>query len=309
MPKRADHQLEQLAQAALAIQEQEALEAGAIGYYHRVMCQISMPAKAVHDNEFEHEVGRIHISMMAPRRIGIPWGIYPRGIISFIVSDVVRRKNSGEDTRIVHLGKSLTEFIGRISGSQLSGGATGNIGRFKKQLLSTCASRIMWWSGSEEVAQYRAMEIAPKGNIFWKPNMIEQPGLFASQIELGEMFHEDILAHAVPVDTRALKGLWPSCLALDVYTWATFRAYTMQKAGRRTLDLNWEALRRQFGPQYVDLKHFKPRFRQAMTKVKLVYAGFDYEEKGTGVCFKMREPSVRRIFVVNGRRHLVSTHK
>lgn len=289
----------QLAAAGQAIKEAEARDADAIGYYPRVMCQIALPSSRFTGNEYERTSGNYHLSVQSPRIIGVPWGIYPRGILSWIASDVVRRKNQ-EDTRVVHLGRSLAEFIQKVSGTtSVSGGSTGNIPAFKKQLASLFAARVFYWYDAGDVTpnamQFRSMEIAAEGNLLWHPQLINQPGLFQSTITLGEAFHQDILDHAVPVDERALRALWPACLPTDIYVWATYRAYAMQRQRRRTLDLTWVQIKQQFGPEYADMRSFRSKFLQALKRVQVVYGEMEFAEQQKGIAFSLKRPSIQSV--------------
>ncbi len=57
----------------------------------------------------------------------------------------------------------------------------------------------------------------------WDPVSPKQPALWGGWIELGEAFHETIIAAPIPVDLRALQALKNSLLALDLYAWATYQ--------------------------------------------------------------------------------------
>lgn len=292
--------LYQLAAAGLAIKEAEARDAGAIGYYPRVTCQIALPSSRFTGNEYERSSGDFHLSVQSPRILGVPWGIYPRGVLSWIASDVTRRKNQGEDTRHISFGRSLAEFIQKVSGTTTtSGGEFGNIRNFKLQLASLLGARIFYWYDGKvpgaDAMQFRSMEIASQGNLLWHPQVIEQPGLFQSTITLGEAFHQDILDHAVPVDERALRALWPACLPTDIYVWATYRAYAMQKQRRRILDLSWVQIKQQFGPEYADMRSFRSKFLQALKRVQVVYAEMEFAEREKGIAFTLKRPSIQSV--------------
>jgi hypothetical protein len=40
---------------------------------------------------------------------------------------------------------------------------------------------------------------------------------------LSAEFYDELVAHAVPIDLRALKAFRGSLLALDIYSWLTYR--------------------------------------------------------------------------------------
>jgi hypothetical protein len=301
MAKKPNTAVYRIAEAGLAIRQQEAAEAEAIGYYPRVMCQIALPASRFAGNEYERTSGNYHLSVQSPRILGVPWGIYPRGILAWIASDVTRRKNQ-EDTRVLHLGRSLAEFIQKVSGTtSMSGGTTGNIRSFKQQLASLFAARIFYWYDSgqnpPDAMTYRALEISTAGNLLWHPKLIDQPGLFQSTVTLGEAFHQDILDHAFPVDERALRALWPACLPTDIYVWLTYRASAMQRQRRTALDLTWLQLKAQFGPEYSTMRSFRQHFLLGLKKVKFVYGEMDFAESQKGIAFTLKRPSIRSVSV------------
>jgi hypothetical protein len=108
MPKQKDHQLNLLAEQELSLQAQEAREAKAEWYYTRTLARIGLPASRFVDNEFSRDCGRYHLVVQAPRAFGVPYGIYPRGIFTWLVTEIVNRKNlpKSEGRKLI-LGSSL----------------------------------------------------------------------------------------------------------------------------------------------------------------------------------------------------------
>jgi|SRR6516165_4149850 hypothetical protein len=76
------------------------------------------------------------------------------------------------------------------------------------------------------------MQVAPKGEYWWDVKQPEQAALWESWIELGEEFFNAVVAAPVPADMRALRALKQSSLALDLYVWATYRAFSVSRKGR-----------------------------------------------------------------------------
>ena len=62
----------------VAIEAESAKEAGALGYMARVLVQATMPHSAQAGNEFSRTNGRLHVSILAPSDVGLPYGSYPR---------------------------------------------------------------------------------------------------------------------------------------------------------------------------------------------------------------------------------------
>ena len=61
--------------------------------------------------------------------------------------------------------------------------------------------------------------IAHKHQLWWSPRDPEQQPLWPSVVVLSTEFYDELVAHAVPIDLRALKALKGSPLALDIYSW------------------------------------------------------------------------------------------
>lgn len=305
MSKAKDHQLDLLAEQEMRIQAQEAQAANAIWYYSRVMCQIGLPALSYANNEYVRRSGNFHLIVQAPPSFSVPWGIYPRGILNWMVTEVVKKKRLGQESRTLRLGSSLSEFMAKVSKGQgshdteiqpfsYSGGKTGNIRPFKKQMVSLLASRIFFWYGTTPAAdlQFQSVEIASSGNLMWDPKRLDQPGLIESTVELGEKFYLDCIDHGVPVDIRIIRALWPSCLAFDLYVWLTYRAFTLRADRRWSLDLSWKMLQGQFGHTYKDMRGFRPKFLAALKRVGILYGAMEFKETGQGINFRFKRPSI-----------------
>jgi len=63
---------------ALAIEAHEAREAGALGYMARALVQATLPHSKPDTNEFERRNGAFTLVMLAPSRVGLPYGVIPR---------------------------------------------------------------------------------------------------------------------------------------------------------------------------------------------------------------------------------------
>ncbi|CAE6872654.1 hypothetical protein R69746_08593 [Paraburkholderia aspalathi] len=57
----------------------------------------------------------------------------------------------------------------------------------------------------------------------------------------------------VPVDLRVLHALRQSPLAMDIYTWLTYRVFLLRVRGRPEVIIPWHALKAQFGSAYGEL--------------------------------------------------------
>lgn len=282
--------------AQRAIEDQYAVFANEIGYYPRAFCQVALPVSRWPDNEYTKSSGSFHISVQTPRAMEVPWGIYPRGILAWMGSEVVRKKHLGEESRTLLLGSSLFEFMNKVSGTKTySGGAKGNIGPFKRQALSLFASRIFYWYGDEKTADnlvFESMETVSSGSVNWTAS---RSGSIPSVITIGQRFWLDLVDHAVPFDDRAFAALWPSCLAIDIYVWLTYRSDGLRRQGRAGVQIPWALLKFQFGSDYKRMKDFRIRFLQALKSVATVYPDMEFSEMEQGMSFRFKRASIRSI--------------
>ena len=95
--------------------------------------------------------------------------------------------------------------------------------------------------------------------------------LWSSRVTLSQKFFEEMTSSPVPIDLRALKALKRSPLRLDIYSWLTWRLYSV----RKPTQIPWEYLKAQFGSGYADdaqgLRDFRKAFIEALNAVKLFY--------------------------------------
>jgi hypothetical protein len=109
--------------------------------------------------------------------------------------------------------------------------------------------------------------LADQLSTWWDPMQPGQGSMFESFVVLSEPFFNELVNRPVPVDMRALKALKQSPFALDVYSWLTYRFFTIQK---RT-EIPWEALQMQFGTETESERKFRALFRKALKDVLVVY--------------------------------------
>ena len=88
----------------LAIEAQEAQEAGTLGYMSRALVQATMPHKKVEGNEFIRRNGNFVLIMLSPSIIGLPYGTIPRLLMAWITTEAIRTKS-----RTLYLNSSLSK--------------------------------------------------------------------------------------------------------------------------------------------------------------------------------------------------------
>lgn len=211
---------------------------------------------------------------------GVPFGEIPRLVLIWLVTEAVRTKS-----RHIKLGNSLNDFLREIGGNPITGGGKrGDAVRMREQVrrLLRCQITFEYREGNDEQGseRFRDMKISAEDNAWWDFKNPEQGGLFESEVILGENFFNAIIANPVPIDLRAVialkRSLKQSSFAIDIYTWATYRVFRLQRDEQKEVRIPLTSLKEQFGSEYKRLDHFKAAFVEGLGKVKEVWPAFDY---------------------------------
>ena len=276
--------VDRLISSALAIAEQDALDAGELGFMARAMVQATLPHKKAAGNEFSRKNGNYTLTLLAPSKIGLPYGTVPRLLLAWLTTEAVRTKS-----RELELGDSLSGFM-RELGLVPTGGRWGSIGRVKDQArrLFSCTVSATY----DDAAKHADMgyRLTDKSLLWWDAKDPGQAGLWQSTVTLSEAFFNEVVSRPIPVDMRALKALKRSPLALDAYCWLTYRA----SYSKRPSVIPWSALALQFGSDYKVLRQFKAAFLAELRKVVTVYGGVQVEATDEGLLVKPSAPHIRR---------------
>lgn len=261
-----------LVEEALAIEAEQAQEAGKLGFMCRAMVQASLPSRKVDGVEFTRRNGNFTLTLLAPSRVGLPYGTVPRLLLTWLATEAVKTRE-----RELVLGDSLSGFM-RELGMTPTGGRWGTIPRLKDQTRRLFAASITAIYEDEGQTAMLSQKIADQANIWWDTGHPGQAGLWQSTVKLSESFFNEVIEHPVPIDLRAIQALKRSPLALDLYTWMSFRFSYLKQP---TL-IPWAALQMQFGADYKLTRQFKAALIEQLRSVAVVYpeARFDAQDKG-----------------------------
>ena len=274
--------VDRLINQALAIEEEDARDAGALGFMARAMVQATLPHRKVAGNEFERRNGAFTLSLMAPSKIGLPYGTVPRLLLAWLTTEAVKTQS-----RELELGESLSGFMRQLD-MLPTGGRWGSITRLKDQtarLFASTVSATYVDTGKRAEMGYR---LTDKSMMWWDAQGPEQAAIWRSTVTLTEPFYREIVEHPIPVDMRAIQALKRSPMALDIYCWLTYRASYAKKPST----IPWQALAMQFGSDYARVRDFKSSFLVELRKVATVYGGAKFEAGEEGLVVK---PSVTHI--------------
>lgn len=214
--------------------------------------------------------------------IGYPYGVIPRLLLFWLTTEAIREKK-----RRLQLGRRLSAFMRALGLNPETGrGQRGDARRLRSQMERLFRCRISLDLPIEEARRHgkgwHDMEVAPKGLLWWDPVQPDNETLLDSWIELGEDFFQAIIAAPVPADMRALRALKRSPLALDLYVWATHKAFLASVKGRPQF-VRWSGLLAQFGADYKRQRDFKEKAIAALKKIQIVYPGLKLENGEGGL--------------------------
>lgn len=220
------------------------------------------------------------------KSFGYPYGTIPRLLLFWMTTAAVQMKN-----RHLELGHNLSDFMRAVGlDPNTGGGVRSDARRVRNQMERLFRSTISFQVTVEEPHRHGKswldMQVAPEGEFWWDPKRPEQGVLWGSWIELGEKFFQAITASPVPVDTRALRALKRSPLALDLYALASYKSFTANKAGAQFIP--WVGLLQQLGADYDPkrIDNFKGKVKNALRKVAVVFPeGLRHEWHRTGLTF------------------------
>jgi hypothetical protein len=277
--------IEKFINEALAIEAEEAKNAGALGYMARALVQATMP----HNNPGNIDVwgrqnGNFSITIRAgyeltkenkPQSVGLPYGSIPRLLIAWITTEAVKTKNKN-----LILGNTLSEFMRELDLIP-TGGRWGSITRLRTQMTKLFSAAISCTYDDGEHWAIKNVQLISSADLWWEPKQPNQATLWESTLILGQEFFDEIIDAPIPIDMRALKALKQSSMAIDIYCWLTYRmSYLKHKT-----KIPWVLLQMQFGANYKDVRQFRRRFLEQLRKVFTVYGNLkiDYDQN----CFKL----------------------
>jgi len=292
----------------LAIETEDAKSAGALGFMARALVIATMPYKDPKADAFVRTNGDFRLRIVAGYEGGIPYGIYPRLLMSWVATEAVRKESP-----LIELGDSLRIFLRDVLELRSTGGGKrGSGSRVTEQMkrlfgalvtaqyngkLKTrgfTLQNVLIADGMElDDADANAIDAAADGGSetpsddsnLWVPQATHEAGQWRSKVRLSNNFFKECISNPVPIDLRAYKALRGSPLAMDVYTWLTYRMSYTQKRSR---PIAWESLMYQFGSGFnlTDLnqavRNFRKAFLTALQLVLIVYpqANVEITEKG-----------------------------
>jgi hypothetical protein len=287
--RQQESRVSKLVREALAIDEQNARDAGALGYMARILVQTTIPhsSKSIAGcTHYERSNGNFHLTMTSTNpRVGLPYGRYPRLLLAWLTTEAVRTRSPQ-----LELGFTLGSFMESLSLTP-TGGRWGTIPNLRAQMkrLFTAAVSCHAELGDQDLGA--AMLVARRYHLWWDPQDPEQAALWKSTVTLSDDFFKEIISRPVPLDMRALRALKYSSLALDIYAWLVYRmSYLRERAV-----VPWASLQLQFGADFTRTRAFREAFLQHLKAVLVVYPAARVDSSPAGLVLTPSPTHVPRL--------------
>lgn len=265
-------------------------DATAIEYQHGILCQVGLPRKKTDGRFFERTFKNASIRITAGSLWNgkqwidqpVPYGPKPRLALIHFNSEAIRTKNPH-----IEIGNSCSEFLRRI-GLPDQDGRTYNL--FKRQMMALAATELsLGFTTQNEAVTINARPIKEFRAWIGSDKNDRQQSLWPGELTLSTDYFESLLAHAVPLDPRALGALSHSALALDIYAFLARRLHYLDKPVR----VPFISLKEQFGQEYKDLKPFKNEFLTTIKQVLAVYPEAKVEQVTGGIILAPSHPPIK----------------
>jgi len=275
------------ARDGFSLESSDALSAGALGFMPRILVLTTLPHRQPEGHQFERVNGRHSLRLSAARRVGLPYGPYPRLILIWLTTEAVRTKSPE-----IHLGTTPNDLARKLGLSTISG-TRGTAHRLENQLRRLRFMHLEWETSvglhpTSSGSAYVNSEDHPLLRL--ARELLSKRTVWRSQIVLGQDFFEEITRSAVPIDLRAIHHLKSSPMAIDLYTWLTYRMSYL----RRPTVVPWKSLEAQFGADYSRTRDFRRRVSNLLEAVLCTYPTARISLTDTGLRLYPSPPHVQR---------------
>lgn len=134
-----------------------------IVYAPAALVLATLPHSRVNGCEFVRRNGYHWLSVMAPSRVGVPYGVIPRLLLIWITTQV-----KVSNSRDISLGDSCRQFMNHL-GTRSTGGKSGSIGRLRKQMSSLLQCSISFYRQENFQDIEIGMRLTDYSSLWWTP--------------------------------------------------------------------------------------------------------------------------------------------
>lgn len=255
-----------------------------LSFVHAGFTQVSLPRTKCDGREYFHRIGDTWLRLTAGSisfdgaeiLCDLPYGALARLALARINTHVVRT-----GSREVPIASSAASWLRSLGKSE----SKGHSDRARKMLGDLAACHLVLGRGNRTtkesiVRSVQGWALGPDGR------------QWPTSIEVTRDYFEDLKNHAVPLDFRALKVLSGSSLALDIYTWLSYRLHRVTTPTR----ISWAAIEAQFAAADEGVGEWRGSWRRAfrrqLNSVLAVYAGQAVTTDSFGVVIRHCKPPV-----------------
>jgi hypothetical protein len=271
-----------------SIAEQDYHSGMDLAFSARMLVQATLPhSKPAPDQlEYARTNGKLTLSVHARKRFGLPYGTYPRLLLTWMTTEAVRTKSPS-----LTLGASLSEFMRKLDLAP-TGGKNGTIKRLRDHMGRLFTSYVSAMVDTDSELSVRDIKPVTGFSLFWDPKNPDQGTLWNSNLQLTEEFFKEITSRPVPIDLRVLRALAKerSPLAIDIYQWLTHRMSYL----KRPITVPWDSLQLQFGGNYSRTRAFKQKFNTQLKNVLDYYPEAKVEPAKGGLKLRPSPTHVRK---------------
>ena len=241
-----------------------------LGFMARTMALCSLPrTNPGNRKEYVRRNGPYTLVMTSGFDNKLPYGNLPRLLVAWVCTEAVRTQS-----RELVLGKSLSEFMGKLGMDSIGGART----RLRNQMRRLFNAHVQLVYKDKHGEANVSSSVADRSEFWWNERKPDEPSLWESKIRLGEDLFNEIINHPVPLDMNTLMALTRCALGLDLYLWLTYRTFAL----RAPLRLTWRQVYRQFGahPDNASDKrtvlNFRRKVLRELKKIKMAWPELNY---------------------------------
>lgn len=259
--KEVSKRLLQIIDLAAELAERPFDETQSLGFMSRLLVMVNLPYRdpGKEARNWWKTNGAVSINVTpgydGKKSIGIPYGVYPRLILAYLITQAVRTKSPE-----IFLGKTFREFLDLVGikdgGKQYK--------QVLKQINRTTSANFSWTYKKEKMWSRTNIQVSHQSQLWWNPKSPNQQSLWESKIKLNTDFFNEIIRNAVPLDFRVLRVFKNSPLGLDLYMFLSWRTFNLKDPAF----ISWEGLHTQLGGQYGNLKEFGRDCRKHLKRIQ-----------------------------------------
>lgn len=231
--------------------------------------QTGFPHRKTTNTEHTRKNGNLTVTMTAPSRFGLPYGVISRLIYVHICTQII---TTGSTT--IKLGSSQRSFMEDSFNWTYSTGERGTSVSWRAHLLSVLSTSLTIIEDlvdeSRTGIHLKNIPIVDEALLWWDDEYNDRGEAF---IKVSDRFAELLLGHAVPLDFESILtlALQKSPMAFDMYCWLTYRYWRMGENKESLVPISWRELSEQIGHNYSSVERFRKAAIKELAKVRAVY--------------------------------------